>query len=239
MLGPLVLPCDGRRQTKEMAASDPRNMPQGQCGFGRGERKHGQDGAGIDDLSEVEILRAISRGDRAALARLFRSYAQMIRVTAMRILRDAGEAEDLVQEVFLFVFQRAALFDPVKGSARSWLIQIAYHRAFDRRRHLIARHFYSNLELGETMLHSEEPAAQVSSYEDTIEAAVGRDGLRRIEESLSPDQRQVLGLHFVEGYTMQEIAAMMGHSLANVRNHYYRALEKIRREVFAVKGPQK
>ena len=84
-----------------------------------------------------------------ALSLLFRRYAHMVRAVAERILRDASEAEDLVQEVFLFVFRKGALFDPERGSARSWLAQVTYHRAFDRRRYLVSRHFYSNLELQE------------------------------------------------------------------------------------------
>ena len=157
------------------------------------------------------------------------------RVLAERILRDASEAEDLVQEVFLFVFRKGALFDPERGSARSWLIQVAYHRAFDRRRYLVSRRFYSNLELQEAILRAEEPAALTNSYEDSIEAALGRDALRRIDEALSEAQRLVMRLHFFDGHTLQEIAAVIGQSVGNVRNHYYRALEKMRKEVFTTK----
>jgi RNA polymerase sigma-70 factor (ECF subfamily) len=163
----------------------------------------------------------------------------MVRVLADRILRDAGEAEDLVQEVFLFVFRRAALFDPGKGSARSWLAQVTYHRAIDRRRQLTSRRFYSSVELEEAILRSEESVGLTTLYDDTIEAALGRDTLRRIDESLSEDQRNVIRLHFVDGYTVAEIAGIIGQSVGNVRNHYYRALERMRREVFATKMPRK
>lgn len=187
------------------------------------------------ELSDTCLLEAISNGDRDRWALLFRRYAQLVRSVALRILRDPAEADDLVQEVFLFVFRRAALFDPSRGSARSWLIQITYHRAFDRRRYLASRRMYANLELNEAILRSEEPAVLSSFYDDTIEAALGRDVLRRIEESLSPIQRRVMRLHFVEGYTVEEIAGILGQSQGNVRNHFYRALEKMRREVFAAK----
>lgn len=189
--------------------------------------------------SDDHLLSRIADFDREALSLLFRRHARMVRVLAERILRDQGEAEDLVQEVFLFVFRRAALFDSGKGSARSWLAQVTYHRAIDRRRHLMSRHFYSGVELEEAILRSEEPLGRTTLYEDTIEAVLGKDTLRRIDESLSDDQRKVIHLHFVEGYTVAEIAEMIGQSVGNVRNHYYRALEKMRREVFAKKISRK
>ena len=191
------------------------------------------------DDSDDRLLSRIAHADREALSLLFRRHARMVRVLAERILRDVGEAEDLVQEVFLFVFRRAALFDSGKGSARSWLAQVTYHRAIDRRRQLISRRFYSSVELEEAILLSEEPLGLTTLYDDTIEAVLGKDTLRRIDESLSDDQRKVIHLHFVDGYTVVEIAEMIGQSVGNVRNHYYRALEKMRREVFAKKISRK
>lgn len=191
------------------------------------------------DDSDDHLLIRIADADQEALSLLFHRHARMVRVLAERILRDRGEAEDLVQEVFLFVFRRAALFDSGKGSARSWLAQVTYHRAIDRRRQLMSRHFYSGVELEEAILRSDEPLGRTTLYDDTIEAVLGEDTLRRIDESLSDDQRRVIHLHFVDGYTVAEIAEMIGQSVGNVRNHYYRALEKMRREVFAKKISRK
>ena len=75
--------------------------------------------------SDEELLQQVGRrGDREALAILFRRYATMVRALAERILRDPAEAQDLVQEVFLFVLRKASLFDPSRGPARSWLGQM-------------------------------------------------------------------------------------------------------------------
>jgi RNA polymerase sigma-70 factor, ECF subfamily len=192
-------------------------------------------GTTTGEYSDEHLLARTSEGDREALSLLFRRYAHMVRALAERILRDASEAEDLVQEVFLFVFRKGALFDPGRGSARSWLAQVTYHRAFDRRRYLVSRHFYSNLELQEAVFREEEPTTLTGFYENSIEAALGRDALRRIDEALSEAQRLVMRLHFFDGYTLQEIAAVIDQSVGNVRNHYYRALEKMRKEVFTTK----
>ena len=195
--------------------------------------------ASLVETTDEWLLQQIREGVREALGVLFRRHARKVRSVAYRILRDSAEADDLVQEVFLFVFRKATLFDPALGTASSWLVQVAYHRAFDRRRHLTSRRFYSNLELEEATLLAKEPAALISVYDDTIEAAIGQDALRRIEASLSDVQRRVLHLRFFDGHTMEEIAAIIGQTVGNVRNHYYRALEKMRREVFAGKPQSK
>ena len=193
----------------------------------------------IGERSDELLLSQVRDGAREALSVLFRRYAGAIRGVAHRILRDAAEAEDLLQEVFLFVFRRAALFDPRLGSARSWLMQVTYHRAFDRRRHLMARHFYSSLELEEAIAQGEEPLSGTGFYERTLEGTLGREALGRIREALSEDQQQVLRLYFVEGHTVTEIAALLGQTPGNVRNHYYRAIEKMRAQVFGAKLQEK
>ena len=216
--------------------------PQGICewaeiqpGPGSDARKTAAGNAPLPETSDEWLLKRIRDGERDSLGELFRRHARIIRNVAYRILRSEAEADDLVQEVFLFVFRKANLFDPARGSARSWLVVVTYHRAFDRRRYLAARGFYSHCELDEALLRQEEPPASAVSYEDTIEAALGKDALRRIEASLSEVQRRVLHLRFFDGYTMEEIAVILGQSHGNVRNHYYRALEKMRKELFGDK----
>jgi RNA polymerase sigma-70 factor (ECF subfamily) len=219
-----------------VAATEPNDAAQGSTvnePDARAEEQTAGTVAETRNPSDEILLTLTCQGDREALGLLFRRYATIVRVVGERILHDAAEAEDLVQEVFLFVFRKASLFDSTRGSARSWLVQVTYHRAFDRRRYLASRRFYSNLELQEAILEAEEPAALPYSYENTLEAALGEDALCRIDKALSEVQREVLRLHFFEGYTAQEIASLIGQSVGNVRNHYYRALEKMRRELFS------
>lgn len=184
------------------------------------------------EISDEFLLDQLREGNHSALAPLFRRYARSMRSVAARILRDDGEADDLVQEVFLFVFEKAALFDPARGSARTWLVQVAYHRALDRRRSLTSRGFYTQIELEDAIRLVQEPQAASRTYDDTIEAELGREALDRMEASLSEVQRRVLHLRFVDGCTIDEIASILGQSAGNIRNHYYRALERIRKELF-------
>jgi RNA polymerase sigma factor (sigma-70 family) len=68
-------------------------------------------------------------------------------------------------------------------------------------------------------------------YDQTVEGLFGRNGWRRVLESLTKDQRETLRLHFFEGYTFEEIAEKLGQSHGNVRNHHYRGLEKVRKHL--------
>jgi hypothetical protein len=92
----------------------------------RQERKGVARGQSRDQAKSDEVLLACTQeGDREALAELFRNYAKSIRSIGVRILRDGMEADDLVQEVFLYLYRKSSLFDCSKGSARSWIFQIA------------------------------------------------------------------------------------------------------------------
>jgi RNA polymerase sigma-70 factor (ECF subfamily) len=179
--------------------------------------------------SEYLIAR-IGSGDREALSQLFRRFAPTIRNIGRRILRDDAEADDLVQEVFLYIHRKWRLFDCSKSSARSWIFQIAHTQALLRRRRLKSRGFYlsgSNDKARENDLRPYSGA----DYDQSVEGLFGRNGWRSILESLPREQRETLRLHFFEGYTFTEIAEKLGQSFANVRNHHYRGLEKIRRHL--------
>ena len=183
----------------------------------------------ISEISDRLLLEQVQEGDKEALGILFRRHARAVRNVAYRILRDEGEADDLVQEVFLFLFQKAALFDASKGSASSWIIQIAYHRAINRRQYLTVRRHYDAQELEEACLGSGERRL-------FVDALVAKTFLNRLREQVSAEQRQTLEFHFFDGYTFREIAEKTGQTLGNVRNHYYRGLEQLRACVFPKEG---
>lgn len=183
---------------------------------------------------DEELIRGICVEDMEALRSLFRRHARLVRAVSSRILRDLGEADDLVQDVFLYLYQNCKSFDSAKASARSWIVQIAYSRAIDRRRYLAARRFYD-------LLNVDDPGLEIASertqpaYDKSIEAALGTGEAKALFDCLSDDQKKTFRLYFFEGYTFEEIAKLLGQTLGNVRNHYYRGLEKIRERVFSKK----
>jgi len=183
------------------------------------------------EASDEALITQLCTGDCEALAVLFQRYARLTRTVASRILGDAAEAEDLVQDLFLFIQRKCAIFDSSKSTARSWIVQMAYHRALDRRRYLKARQFYAEASVEENAVHAVGTPTSESDY--SAEVVFGRNGLEKILSSLSRDQRETLRLHFFEGYTFTEISEKLGQPLGNVRHYYYRALQKLRQQMFA------
>jgi RNA polymerase sigma-70 factor, ECF subfamily len=183
-----------------------------------------------ETLDSEQLITQVSVGDREALSQLFRRFARPIRDVGSRILRDDTEAEDLVQEVFLYIHRKAALFDSAKGGARSWIFQIAYTQAFQRRRELKSHGLYAS-GIADSLREVEPTRNSGADYDQTVEGIFGKNGWRRIIETLTEEQEETLRLHFFEGYTFAEIAEKLGQSYANIRNHHYRGLEKLRKHL--------
>ena len=182
----------------------------------------------ICETSDEKLLKRVGKGDKEALSLLFRRHAHVVFSVACRILKDESEAEDLVQELFLFLFQKASLFDEKKSTGASWIIQMAYHRAIDRRRYLGVRHHYTAQEFHEGQISASKGQFSI----DKIDATAL---LEKLRSELSPEQWRTLELHLFEGYSFHEIAERTGQTFGNVRNHYYRGLERLRSYVFRKK----
>jgi len=187
--------------------------------------------AQVSDASDEQLLAQVRDGEREALGHLFRRHARAVRNIACRILRDEAEADDLVQEVFLFIYRKAALYDAAYGRATTWIIHVAYHRAFDRRRYLNSRRFYASHELKDAGLQLADPRQEVAFHEQTLEGILGKPLMAKFNSRLTPEQRETIELFFFEGYALKEIAELTGRSLVNVRSHYYRGLERLRKYV--------
>ena len=185
-------------------------------------------------VSDEVLVAQVCEGSREALAVLFRRFARIVRGTAYRILRDASEADDLLQEIFLFIHRKCALFDPSRGSARSWILKITYHRAIDQRRYLESRHFYKHVDVGGGM-ELPEPRSKGAENEEALAEVVGKPTIEMLLDTLTEDQRKTLTLHFFEGCAFDEIAGRLGQSVGNTRHHYYRGLDKLRKELFSRK----
>jgi RNA polymerase sigma-70 factor, ECF subfamily len=184
----------------------------------------------MEASSDESLLSQICTGNSEALAALFQRYARLTRSVAARILRDTAEAEDLVQDLFLYIERKCGIFDSSKSTARSWIVQMTYHRAIDRRRYLKSRQFY-----GQPIqpINTQVVGNPTTESDYSAEAVFGRNGLEKIVNALSADQRETLRLYFFDGCTLAEVAEKLGQPLGNVRHHYYRALDKLRKEIFA------
>jgi RNA polymerase sigma-70 factor (ECF subfamily) len=182
------------------------------------------------EIPDEVLIEGVREGDRDAFSVLFRRYAHPIRNIGKRILGDYTEADDLIQEVFLYVHRKSTLFDSSKGSARSWIIQVAYTQALLRRRLLKSKGFYVSA-IADRVSESDLQAYSGAEYDQSVEGLFGRNTWNKALETLSEEQRETLRLHFFEGYTFAEIAAKLNQTHANVRHHHYRGLEKLRKQL--------
>jgi len=181
------------------------------------------------------LLTRVQSGDREALSCLFQRHRRVVQAIAARILRDRAEAEDLVQDLFIYLQRKCGIFDSSKSSARSWIVQMTYHRAISRRRYLTSRRFYSQVDADG--MRDSMVGVPTDEHDYSAETVFGRNGLAKVFESLSEDQRETLKLYFFEGYTLPEIAVKLRQPHANVRHHYYRGLEKLRKQMFGATVP--
>jgi RNA polymerase sigma-70 factor (ECF subfamily) len=180
--------------------------------------------AKLKDLTDGELMAHLQAGWNDALAVLFDRYQRLVLSVALKIVRDPGEAEDVMQNVFLEIFRSVAQFDPAKGTTKVWILQYAYHRAINRRQYLNARSFYDqgSLEGIETRISDAVPS--LGGFTEHELKHLLRQGLA----TLSGPQKKVVELASYNGLSMMEIADKTGDSLSNVRHHYYRGLRKLR-----------
>lgn len=181
--------------------------------------------------SDEELMARLCARDPRALDALFRRYARLVMSIACRTLGDHGEAEDLVQETFLYIYRKAALFNAHKGPARGWIVQIAVHRSLDKRSYLDRRGFYFGTKIdsvNDTLLGP-------TDLDREIGAGLNRAKLESALAELPHWQRRTLEMSFFEGLELREVAARINEPLGNVRHHYYRGLERLRKSAFIQK----
>jgi RNA polymerase sigma-70 factor (ECF subfamily) len=178
-------------------------------------------------------------GDREALGTLFRRYARIVRGVAYKVLKDASEADDLLQDIFLLVNRLCQTFDSSKGSARFWILQMTYRRAISRRRYLTSRHFYTHVDLDQAADRLGDVPSKSADGNSLYGDLERKQAWETWLAELSGHQRQTLHLFFFEGYTFEEIASKTGQTVGNARNHYYRGLQKLRKQISAGKLPGK
>jgi RNA polymerase sigma-70 factor (ECF subfamily) len=184
-----------------------------------------------DRLSDESLLARVVLDDRDALGTLFQRYARIAFSIGRRILRDRTEAEDLVQDVFLYIHRKCRVYNSSKGTASSWIVHTIYYQALQRRMQLAARSHYSSLNIEDGRQDTGMSSA-VMEYDQSLEGMIGRTRLHEMVACLTEDQWDTLRLHFLEGFTFLEIAKKRGQSVGNIRHHFYRGMEKLRSRVF-------
>ena len=189
----------------------------------------------LEAQSDEKLIADVCLGNMEGLAVLFQRYARVVRSVALRVLKNTSEADDLVQDIFVLIHRSCGTFDSSKASAQFWIVQMTYRRAISRRQYLNSRHFYAHVELDEQLIQSPDPALERAGA--SLDQRLAELDLQKMFGALSEDQQKTLRLHFVEGYTLDEIAKMLGQTKGNIRHHSFRGLEKLRKLIFGGELP--
>lgn len=177
----------------------------------------------MDLTQDLQLLAGVESGDRGALAALYDRHAPAMLGVAARILRDRRDAEDLVHDVFVEAWRKAATFSQDRGSVRSWLLVRTRSRAIDRLR---------NLEVARRHARSEQAIAnesQIPASEPDPSATPDQRRARAALAGLPEAQREVLELAYFEGLSCAEIATRCGAPLGTVKSRLSAGMRELRR----------
>jgi RNA polymerase sigma-70 factor (ECF subfamily) len=167
-----------------------------------------------------ELVLRVAQSDRLALKSLYDRTSAKLYGICRRITGDETEAQDVLQEVFVLVWRKAARFDPVKASAITWLAALARNKAVDR----IRARRQSTAPLGE----ADEIASDAPSQLDIIESAEDASRLARCLEELDERARSMIRTAFFDGATYPELAQREGVPLATMKSWIRRGLIRLR-----------
>ena len=173
-------------------------------------------------LSDEQLIREMLAGNTDAFAVVFKRYHRLVHLVALRILRDAGEAEDLTQTVFLEVYRKLGQFDAARGTLKVWLLQHAHSRSVNRRNYLLVRQFHNQVDLTAV----EDERGLWSPIRPPVQET--NQVTNEVLSALPEAQRQTIEMYFFQGLSLKEIAQRRDETFSNVRHHYYRGLERLR-----------
>jgi RNA polymerase sigma-70 factor (ECF subfamily) len=177
---------------------------------------------------DLTLIRRIIARDQDAVAELYDRHGRLVYSLALRILRSPSDAEDVVQEVFVRVWNRGDTYDERLGSPAAWLARIARNRAIDRFRSRRARGD-SDPAAGDTRASDHPVTASVADNPELLTAGRATAGAIRGALSVLPEvQRVLIEAAFYEGYTHQELAERFGVPLGTVKTRIRTGLTALR-----------
>ena len=178
---------------------------------------------------DEELAKRLQQRDPQAMADLYDRFGRLAYSVILAIVRDAGVAEDLVQETFLRVWNRMNAFEAGKGALGPWLLAIARNRAIDYIRSVQSRMQRNTYEFDVR----EHPSLFVDMEKDVLNTDSARV-IRKALEKLTENQRKVIELAYYEGLSQSEMAERMGQPLGTVKTWVRTALQLLREDMVQV-----
>ena len=186
-----------------------------------------------DEALEMELLENIGRGDRASFHDLHARYCGVLFSTAYQVLNDQAEAQDVIQDVFVQIWDKAKLYDRTRGKPLTWALTLTRNKSIDRLRSAQRRHRLKDEVEKETAVF--EQAANggrggVGSGDsvDRVYTLEKNKLVRNAVLQLSTEQRQAIELAFFSGLTQNEIANRLHEPLGTVKARIRRGMIKLK-----------
>ena len=170
-----------------------------------------------DAADEMRLIARIRSGEQQAMSELYDRYSKVVYAVALRVLQDAGGAEDVLQDVFLQLWHNPDAFDASRGSLAAWLAVIARHKAIDR-----VRKRRPETDIEDCVI------ASGPDLRDETERALVIEKVRGVLAEMSSDQRTALELAFFQGLTHTEIAEKTGEPLGTIKTRIRSGLQQLR-----------
>lgn len=176
------------------------------------------------ELSEEELLQRAGRGEARAFDQLYDRLAPRLFGLLRQMLYDEREAEEVLQEGFVQLWERAPGYDPERSKAFTWAVMIFRHKAIDRMRMLGRRNrLVESSQLEQTTLGDSSPAA-----DEAVQDAERGEAVRQALNELPKEQRQLIECAFLKGLTHHVIAESLGMPLGTVKTNIRRGLLRLR-----------
>ena len=175
----------------------------------------------IELKAEIDLLQKIGQGDRRSFEALYDRFSGVLFSTAYRVLNNREAAEDVLQEVFIQIWEKAALYDPARGKPMTWAITLTRNKSIDRLRSTQRRNRLQN-----DLLHESETVEQFddrSSFDALTSLETG-GMVRAAIQKLSKDQREAIELAFFSSLTQTEISERLGEPLGTVKARIRRGM---------------
>ena len=176
-------------------------------------------------ITDTQLLELVASGDHVSLDQLHRRYSGVLLATAFRVLNNSRDAEEVVQEAFVQIWEKAGVYDVERGKPLTWAMTLTRNKAIDRLRRIQRRH----------RLHDEiEEEAQIWDRiveNDSCDQAVSHETQAMVRSAviqLSPDQRRAIELAFFTGLTQHQIAEKLDEPLGTVKARIRRGMIKLR-----------
>ncbi|WP_374311885.1 ECF RNA polymerase sigma factor SigK [Microbacterium sp.] len=181
---------------------------------------------GAEPVDHVgELLQRVARGDQAAFARVYDLISPRVFGLILRVLVDRAQSEEVLQEVFLEVWQSASRFAPNRGQGRSWVLTIAHRRAVDRVRSAQAS---TDRDVRAGFRNLDVPHDGVA---EQVELRIEGEKVAAALTALPEVQREALTLAYYGGYSQSEIAALVGAPLGTIKTRMRDGLSRLRAEM--------